>query len=91
MELKEAYQPHLCSGGTIEISVLHGNTQAELKKYIEQYKMDMVIKGLSKFNLFHRILSTVSISRLARKTNVPVLAVRATGLVSHFKKNSFTA
>ena len=48
--------------------------------------MDLVVKGLAKFNLLHRIVSSVTISSLARKTSVPVLAVRSSGLVSHFKK-----
>jgi len=85
-QLREEYQHHICSGGNIEISVLHGNPQAELAKYIQHYQMDLVIKGLARFNLLHRIWSTVSIGRLARKTNVPVLAVTSGGLVSHFKK-----
>lgn len=83
--IKDEYQHHLCNG-IIEISLLHGYLQTSLKKYIEQYNMDMVIKGMSKFNLVQRVLSTVSISRLTRKTNIPVLAVCASGLVSHFKK-----
>jgi nucleotide-binding universal stress UspA family protein len=85
-QLKDQYQHHVCNGGKIEISVLNGNPQTELKKYIEQYQMDLLIKGLSKFNLLHRIWSTVSISRLVRKTYIPVLAVRSSGLVCHFKK-----
>ena len=50
-QLKEQYQHHVCGGGKIEISILNGNPQTELKKYIEQYQMDLLIKGLSKFNL----------------------------------------
>lgn len=85
-EMKEAYMQHLCGKGQIEISVLHGNEQEELAKYTRLYQMDMVVKGLSKFNLLHRVVSTVNISNLAKKTSMPVLAVRASGLVSHFKK-----
>lgn len=85
-QLKDLYLHHVCSGGKIEISVLYGNPQSALAKYIEQYQIDMMIKGLSKFNLLHRIWSTISISRLVRKTNIPVLAVRSTGLICHFKK-----
>src|SRR5207249_9563724 len=48
--------------------------------------IDMVIKGLSKFNLLNRIWSNVSISGLVRKTNITVLAVRSSGLICHFKK-----
>ncbi|MEJ0105276.1 MAG: hypothetical protein WDO19_23155 [Bacteroidota bacterium] len=36
--------------------------------------------------MIQRIISSVSISRLVRKTNIPVLAVRSSGLISHFKK-----
>lgn len=84
--LKERYQHHLVGGGKIEISLLQGRRSQELHKYIEQFDMDLVVIGLAKFNLVHRIMSSVSISRLARKTNVPVLAIRSSGLVSHFKK-----
>jgi nucleotide-binding universal stress UspA family protein len=84
--LADTYRQHLCGSGKIEISLLQGNPSQQLKKYIEQYEMDLVVIGLSKFNLIHRIISAVSISNLARKTNVPVLAIRSSGLVSHFKK-----
>jgi hypothetical protein len=76
----------LCGEGSLEISVLSGNRQRQLAKYIEQYGMDLVVTGLSRFNLVQRIVSSISISRLSRKTNIPVLAVRASGLVCHFKK-----
>ncbi|WP_315817603.1 universal stress protein [Paraflavitalea speifideaquila] len=85
--LKDIYRQHICGGGKIEISLLQGNASQQLSKYIEQYEMDLVVVGLAKFNLIHRILSSVSISRLARKTNVPVLAIRSSGLVSHFKRS----
>ena len=86
IKLKDDYRQHLCCKGKIEISVLHGNEQEELAKYIRLFDMNLVIKGLAKFNLVHRMVSSVSVSSLARKTNVPVLAVMASGLVSHFKK-----
>ncbi len=85
-ELKDQYQHHLCSGGKIEISVVHGHSKKALLMYIEKYGMDIVIKGMARFSLLHRVLSAVSISSLARKTSVPVLAVMSSGLVSHFKK-----
>jgi nucleotide-binding universal stress UspA family protein len=84
--MKDRYRHHMVGDGKIEISLLQGNPSHELKRYIEQFDMDLVVIGLAKFNLIHRILSSVSISRLARKTNVPVLAIRSSGLVSHFKK-----
>lgn len=84
--MKERYQQHLVGGGNIEISLLQGSRSRELHRYIEQFDMDLVVIGLARFNLVHRILSSVSISRLARKTSVPVLAIRSSGLVSHFKK-----
>jgi len=85
-ELKAYYTNQVCGHGKIEISVLAGNPRKELTNYITCFNMDMVITGLTKFNLIQRILSSISISRLARKTNVPVLAVRSGGLVCHFKK-----
>lgn len=84
--LKATYKNQLCGEGTLEISVLSGNRQKQLSKYIEQYEMDLVVTGLSKFNLLQRIISSISITRLAKKTNIPVLAVRSGGLVCHFKK-----
>ncbi|HTE28225.1 universal stress protein [Flavitalea sp.] len=84
--MRDTYRHHICGGGSIEISLLQGNKSEQLAKYIEQYEMDLVVVGLSRFNLIHRVLSSVSISKLARKTNVPVLAIRSSGLVSHFKK-----
>ena len=84
--LKAAYKSQLCGEGEIEISLLQGRPQEQLRQYIELYNMDMVVLGLSKFNLLQRIISSISISILARKTNIPILAVRSGGLVSHFKK-----
>ena len=84
--LRNQYRQHLCGKGKIEISILKGNPSKQLTEYIEQFEMDMVVMGLSRFNLFHRILSSVTISRMARRTAVPVLTIRSTGLVSHFKK-----
>ncbi len=86
LQVKEVYRQQLCGEGTLEINVLSGNWQEQLVKYIQQYEMDLVVTGLSKINLLQRIASSISISRLAKKTNVPVLAVRAGGLVCHFKK-----
>jgi nucleotide-binding universal stress UspA family protein len=85
-DIKAVYKNHLCGEGTLEISVLTGTRQEQLSAYIAKYEMDLVITGLSRFNLFQRIISSVSISRLAKKTSIPVLAVRAGGLTCHFKK-----
>ena len=85
-DLKASFKNQLCGEGSIEISLLQGHPQQQFTRYIEKYEMDLVVVGLSKFNLFQRIISSITISSLARKTNVPVLAVRASGLVSHFKK-----
>jgi nucleotide-binding universal stress UspA family protein len=84
--LKSMYKTQLCGEGKIEISLLTGNRQKQLSNYINQYEMDLVIAGLSKFNVLQRVISSVSISRLAKKTNVPVLAIRSGGLICHFKK-----
>jgi nucleotide-binding universal stress UspA family protein len=85
-QLKALYKNQLCGEGVIEISVLPGNKQEQLSNYISQYNMDLVVTGLSKFNVIHRIVSSISISKLAKKTNIPVLAIRSSGLVCHFKK-----
>jgi nucleotide-binding universal stress UspA family protein len=84
--LKAAYKSQLCGEGQIEISLLQGYPQTQLKKYIESYNMDMVVLGLSKFNLLERLISSIAMSLLTKKTNIPILAVRSSGLVSHFKK-----
>ncbi len=85
-ELKALYRHQICGDGSLEISVLAGSHQKQLAKYIQEYEMDLVVTGLSKFNLLQRITSSISISRLAKKTSIPVLAVRSGGLVCHFKK-----
>ena len=85
-ELAARYANELCGNGKIEISVLEGNPERRLTEYIQDFEMDMVIIGLSKFNLAQRIVTSISISRLATKTNVPVLAVGSSGLIRHFKK-----
>ena len=85
-KLAALYSNQLCNDGRIEISVLEGNPEKKLTEYIEQFDMDMVVVGLSKFNLAQRMISSISISRLTRKTNVPVLAVGRGGLICHFKK-----
>lgn len=84
--LRNAFRHHLCGKGTIEISLLKGNTSKELIQYIERFEMDLVVMGLSKFSLLHRVLSSVTISQLAKKSPVPILAIRSSGMVSHFKK-----
>jgi len=83
---KTAYQNHLSGEGHIEISVITGSKMRALSDYIRRYEMDLVVTGLSRFNLVQRLISSVSISRLAKKTNIPVLAVRSSGLIYHFKK-----
>ena len=85
-QLKALYKNQICGEGSLEISVLSGKPQVQLANYIEQYEMDLVVTGLSKFNFIQRIISSVSISRLAKRSNIPVLAVRAGGLICHFKK-----
>jgi len=85
-QLRDDYRAHLCEGSKLEISLLHGNKSAELTRYIKQFRMDLVVIGLPRFNLIHRVVSAFSLSSLGKKTNVPTLAVRSSGLVSHFKK-----
>ncbi len=85
-EMAAKYSSQLCGNGKIEISVLEGNPAKKIADYVREFEMDMIVLGLSKFNLAQRIISSVSSSRLAKKTTVPVLAVGANGLVCHFKK-----
>jgi len=85
-QLRSEYRQQICGEGRIEISVLSGNRSQELQHYIQKYEMDLVITGLSRFNLLDRLASSVSISRLATKTQLPILAVRSSGLVCHYKK-----
>lgn len=85
-DLASRYSNELCCNGKIEVSVLEGNPEKRLTEYIRDFEMDMVIIGLSRFNLAQRIASSIPISSLARKTNVPVLAVGPSGLIRHFKK-----
>jgi len=85
-DLKAVYKKQMCGEGEIEISLLQGHPQQQLKNYIETYKMDLVVMGLSRFNFLNRIISSISISLLAKKVSIPILAIRSSGLVSHFKK-----
>ncbi|HET9744902.1 MAG TPA: universal stress protein [Chitinophagaceae bacterium] len=84
-DLSVSYSSQLCGNGNIEISLLEGNPVAKLTEYIRDFEMDMVVMGLSS-NLLQRMTSTVSVSKLAQMTNVPVLAVGSKGMVHHFKK-----
>lgn len=85
-QLKSYYQNHICNGNKIEISVLNGDEQSELKKYVSSYEMDLVIKPVPRFNLLHRISSTLSTANVVRETGVPVLTVHSSGLLCHYKK-----
>ncbi|HJS54346.1 MAG TPA: universal stress protein [Chitinophagaceae bacterium] len=85
-DLSGSYSDQLCGHAKIEISVLEGNATNKLVDYVREFDMDMVVMGLSKFNLLERWTTSVSINKLAGKTNVPVLAVGSKGLVHHFKK-----
>ena len=84
-ELAVSYSNQLCGNGKIEISLLEGNPVTKLTEYIHDFEMDMVVMGLSS-NLLQRLTSSISVSQLARTTNVPVLAVGSKGLLHHFKK-----
>lgn len=86
LEIKNYYKGHLNKEGSIQISMIHGNKYDQICHYINKYRMDIVVEGLSRFNIFKRMLSSLFISRLAQRCQVPVLAVRSSGLVYHFKK-----
>ena len=83
--LKDNYIPFM-KGGKIEISLLHGNPKKELARYIKQFNMDLVVTGFPAFNPLHTMFSSFSAGMITSETNIPVLAVRAGGIVSHFKK-----
>ena len=85
-DLAVSYSNQLCGNGKIEISLLEGNSVNKLAEYIRDFEMDMVVMGLSSNTLFRRIVYSSSVNKLAKKTNVPVLAVGSKGLVHHFKK-----
>ena len=85
-DLAVSYSTQLCGNGKIEISLLEGNSVSKLAEYIRDFEMDMVVMGLSSNTLFRRIVYSSSINKLAKKTNVPVLAVGSKGLIHHFKK-----
>ena len=85
-QLRGRYHVQLCGEGKMEISVLRGNKLKQLANYIKQHEIDLVVTGLSKFNVVQRITSSFSLNRLAKKTEIPVLATRSGGLVCHFKK-----
>ena len=85
-DLAVSYSTQLSGNGKIEISLLEGNSVSKLAEYIRDFEMDMVVMGLSNTTLFRRIVYSSSINKLAKKTNVPVLAVGSKGLVHHFKK-----
>ena len=84
-DLAVSYSNQLCGNGKIEISLLEGNPLNKLTEYIRDFEMDMVVMGLSG-NLLQRVISSTSINKISRITNVPVLAVGSKGLVHHFKK-----
>ena len=74
-DLAVSYSNQLCGNGKIEISLLEGNTTNKLAEYIRDFEMDMVVLGLSSNNLFQRRISSSAINKIAKKANVPVLAV----------------
>ncbi len=84
--LAVSYSSQVCGNGKIEISLVEGSPVNKLAEYVQNYNMDMVVMGLSGSNLIQRLISSSSINKLARKTNVPVLAVGSKGLIHHFKK-----
>src|SRR5687767_10100542 len=57
-ELAAMYSNQLCCNGKIEISVLEGNPVKKLAEYIQDFEMDMIVIGLSRFNLVQRIISS---------------------------------
>ena len=85
-ELKALYKKQLQGDGEIEISLLQGHPQKALKHYIETYQMDLVLMGLSKFNLINRMASAICIKLLAKKVNTPILAIKPGGYISYARQ-----
>ncbi len=76
-DLAISYSNQLYGNGKIEISLLEGNSTNKLAEYIRDFEMDMVVLGLSTNNLFQRKISSSAINKIAKKANVPVIAVGA--------------
>lgn len=74
-DLAVSFSNQLYGNGKIEISLVEGNSIDKLTEYINDFEMDMVVLGLSGNNLFQRRISSSSINKIAKKANVPVLAV----------------
>jgi len=74
-DMSLSYSNQLYGNGKIEISLLEGNTTNKLAEYIRDFEMDMVVLGLSSNNLFQRRISSSAINKIAKKANVPVLAI----------------
>ena len=84
--LRDRYANQLCGEGTMEVAGMAGKRRRQMQHYIRHHEIDLVIIGLSRFNLLHRLISSISIPRLSAQLQCPVLAVRASGLLYHFKK-----
>lgn len=85
-EIKIYYAGHLCGKSTIEISITHGTLIQSICNYISQYRMDLLVVGCSKLNLLQRLFHSIRYSRISQRTDVPILAVTASGMIYHFKK-----
>lgn len=84
--IKQHYEPQLCKGASIEISILHGNYLHELSAYIKLYKMDIMLIGLSSQYIWSIFRPLLSIHRICRHVHIPLLAIKSNGLAHHFKK-----
>ncbi len=85
-QLKNKFSRHISGPGKIEVNVVYGNHSEQLVNYVQQHEMDLIITGLSRFSILQRLISSVSISRLSQKIQIPILAVRASGMVCQYKK-----
>jgi nucleotide-binding universal stress UspA family protein len=71
--LEYANKSLTASGFTPTISVLHGETEAQLAKYSEQHHIDMMLLGSYGHNRIREFLMGNTTAKMLRHTQVPIL------------------
>jgi nucleotide-binding universal stress UspA family protein len=84
--LKEHYKRELPANSCIEISLLNGVPSDQFVKYIRQYSIDLVVLRLSGYNPLQRINTFFRILLLTRKTAVPIVTGRFTGVINRLTR-----
>ena len=85
---KNEYQQHLCCNGKIEVKVPHGKCRKSSPN-ISPLSNGSCVKGFAKFNLLHRIISSVSISSPHPANKCARVCRNGQRLISHFKRSCF--